>query len=72
MIPCYCCYYQSKSHIELEYKTLVGRYEQEKAAHNEEKMKHNDVVARLSADKNLIVSTDQANVQALKGLCLRA
>ena len=54
---------QSKANVELELKTMRMKYDQEVLAHKE-------TVARFNADKkNILHSTEEANMEALKGLC---
>jgi len=61
-----CCsvtivFVQNKSNIELEMKTWKQNYEQEK-------LSHEDDLARFNAvKKDLIVSKEEANMEALKG-----
>lgn len=52
---------QNKSNIELELKTWKQKFEQEKLAHEEDLARFNAV------KKDLIVSKEEANLEALKG-----
>ena len=52
---------QSKANAELELKTLALKLEQEAAAHR-------DTVAKFNADKkHILMSTEEANLEAIKG-----
>ena len=52
---------KSKANIELELKTVRMKYDQEALAHKE-------TIARFNADKkNILHSTEEANLEALKG-----
>lgn len=53
--------FQNKANIELELKTYVMKYDQEMLAHKE-------TVAKFNADKkNILMSTEEANMEAIKG-----
>ena len=54
---------QNKANVELELKTYVMKFDQEVLAHKE-------TVAKFNADKkNILMSTEEANMEAIKGLC---
>ena len=55
---------QNKSNIELEMKTFKQNFDQEKLAHEEDLARFN------AAKKDLIVSKEEPNMQALKGLMI--
>lgn len=57
-------HFQSKANVDLELKTFMMKYDQEVLAHKE-------TVARFNVDKKtILMSTEEANLEAIKGIQL--